>query len=77
MKRNIQTARSVLYAVQTYSKPDGIEKFHLESLHSNNGCSQEDWDYAVRLLADSRYLVFDTGYFRMTWAGHDLLDSLS
>ncbi|MFJ4543011.1 hypothetical protein ACIP1X_05325 [Pseudomonas sp. NPDC088885] len=76
MKRDKQAAKSVLYSVQTYSKADGIDKSRLETLRTNVGYSQEDWDYAVRLLVDSRYLILDDNSIRMTWAGHDLLELL-
>lgn len=76
MKRNHQAARALLQAVERHADSNGVDHFHLISLCRETGFSQEDWQYAYRLLEGSGYLLTEIGVVQLTWAGHELLDEL-
>ena len=76
MKRNHAAARALLQSVERYADANGIEHFHLISLCREAGFSQDDWQYAYRILVGSGYLLTESGIVQLTWSGHELLGEL-
>lgn len=76
MRRNHGVARRLLEAVEEHADWNGMDLFHLISLSSQAGDTQEDWQYAYRLLVGSGYLTAEAGKVQLTWNGHELLGEL-
>ncbi|WP_409281616.1 hypothetical protein [Pseudomonas defluvii] len=76
MKRNIEAVLKVLTAVEEDTHVEGMSGYNL-SLFCVEECSTDDLESAMTLLVDSGYLVGkNEGSFRLSWAGHSLLEEL-
>ncbi|WP_432777539.1 GNAT family N-acetyltransferase [Pseudomonas fortuita] len=76
MKRNQGVARRLLETVEQHADSNGMDHFHLITLSSQFGDTQEDWQYASRLLVGSGFLTVEAGMVQLTWNGHELLGDL-
>lgn len=77
MRRNTKAARHLLEAVEEHADANGMDHFQLISLCGHYGYSQNDWQYAYRILENSGYLHAENGTVQMTWDGHELLGDLA
>ncbi|MBD8571244.1 hypothetical protein IFT86_19665 [Pseudomonas syringae] len=77
MRRNFETARCILFAVQDSDKIAGISGPELEKFAGAAGITERDWIYGLKLMVGGGYLGYDNELFQLTWAGHNLLDELS
>lgn len=76
MERSISAAKHLLESVQKHADIQGVDHFHLMSLHGESGHTQMEWQYAYRLLVDSGHLIAESGSVQLTWNGHELLADL-
>jgi len=77
MRRDIQLARLILTHVQAFAVIDGVREA-AANIYVKEASSQDQQlvDYHFDLLANDGYLLRSHGLVQLTWAGHDLLDSL-
>lgn len=82
MTRDKVIARNILQYVEEYAAKDGLNVDLVKLAFVNHPSQGDVFDYHVGLLVGAGYLRLGTGadsalgFISLTWAGHDLLQTL-
>lgn len=77
MRRNKAISKRVMEAVRDLDTSNGVSIMHVILRCKQAGDAPEDIQSAIDLLKTSGYLIERISILRLTWSGHDLLESLS
>lgn len=76
MRRNKGVAKRVLEVVRDLDKSEGVSSIHVFWRCEKEGDTNDEIHSTIDLLKTSGYLTETTRILKMTWSGHDLLESL-
>lgn len=76
MRRNKGVAKRVLEAVRDLDKSEGVSLMHVFCRCEKEGDTSDEIRSTVELLKVSGYLTETTHILKITWSGHELLESL-